>query len=663
MTDILRLDVQQDHVETLAKLRKPILGIEELIWNSLDADANEIRVSVTFDALGHPQKILISDNGSGISRTTCDEKFGSLGGSSKRQDRLTPSGRVVHGKYGKGRLKAFGLGNVVTWLSRFKSEKGIHEFKIQGRRSLLKEFEISEVRASRSKRTGVEVTISEIEQKLPSLAESSIVAEGLAGTLALYLQMYPGIAINYDGHLVDPAAQESFKATYELSLIDNSGALVPAELTVIEWKSSCTRALYFCDKDGFALHDALPGLRAPGFNFTAYLKSELVADLYDQNAFGAEHLHPIITELKIQVKNALRDHFRTREVKRSADLIDQWKQERVYPYDTHENDPVTQIEREVFEVCAVKVFEYLPSFEKADAKSKRLTFRLIREALESNPRSLQTILHQVLDLPKDQQDDLATILSRTHLGGIINASKTVINRLDFLSSLDAMLFGDLKATLLERKQLHRILAEELWIFGEQYTLAVDDQGLTEVLKKHLALLKNREFDLDEDLSVQDLQGHNRIVDLMVSRTIPQMQDGHFEHLIIELKRPKRVLGIDEITQIKNYAFTVAKDERFKDPKTRWTFLLLGNDLSEYADQECRVQGRDYGHIYVSDDGRINVHVKLWATVLAEARWRYKFFREQLNLQISTNDGVRYLREKYPQHIPDGAGSDGDGTEH
>ena len=77
----------------------------------------------------------------------------------------------------------------------------------------------------------------------------------------------------------------------------------------------------------------------------------------------------------------------------------------------------------------------------------------------------------MLDLPvQKQQDDLAAILGRTQLAAIINAAKTVVDRLDFVGSLDSLLFGDLKKTLLERKQLHRILAEELRIFGEQYTL-------------------------------------------------------------------------------------------------------------------------------------------------------------------------------------------------
>jgi hypothetical protein len=258
-----------------------------------------------------------------------------------------------------------------------------------------------------------------------------------------------------------------------------------------------------------------------------------------------------------------------------------------------------------------------------------------------------------LELPQEQQNDLAQILGRTHLSAIINAARTVIDRLDFLGSLDQLLFGEFKQTLLERKQLHRILVEELWIFGEQYNLAVDDQSLAEVLKKHVHVLKRTDLAPQELSKVGDLDGKTRIVDLMLHRQIPQYQPNHFEHLVVELKRPDCKLGQDELGQIENYAFSVADDERFDKTQTKWTFVLIGNELNAFADRKCREQGREYGHIHASVDGSVNIYVKKWSTVIAEAKWRYQFFREQLELQVTTADGFNYLRAKHRHHMPDG----------
>ena len=52
-----------------------------------------------------------------------------------------------------------------------------------------------------------------------------------------------------------------------------------------------------------------------------------------------------------------------------------------------------------------------------------------------------------------------------------------------------MLFRlELKATFKERKQLHRILETNTWIFGEEFALTVSDRSLTEVLRKHRDLV-------------------------------------------------------------------------------------------------------------------------------------------------------------------------------
>ena len=121
--------------------------------------------------------------------------------------------------------------------------------------------------------------------------------------------------------------------------------------------------------------------------------------------------------------------------------------------------------------------------------------------------------------------------------------------------------------------------------------------------------------------------------------------------VIELKRPTCKLGQKELGQIENYAFSIADDERFDRGQTSWTFVLIGNELAPFAEHKCRVQGQDFGHIHESDDGSVNIYVKRWSTVIDEAKWRYQFFREKLELEVTTADGVQYLRTKHNQRLP------------
>ena len=650
----IELKVGQDHVESLAKLRNPLIAIEELVWNGLDADASEISVQLRLNNLRGLESIIVTDNGTGIPREMAESAFGSLGNSPKLGLQTTTSGRIPHGKGGKGRFRAFGIGHNVVWHSRYRQNGSYHEFSIKGHRTSLRQFDVGDDKMSSKESTGVTVTIKGFEQNYSSLCNGKDSAQELARRLALYLKKYPGIKITYDGYEVDPQELESYSQTMPLSLKDTKGEDVPAELTVIEWKTSADRALYLCDETGFTYEERAPGIQAPGFNFTAYLKSRLVKELADENAFALESLHPVVDGLVDSTKQVLRKYFREREATRAQDLVKKWKEDKVYPYERPPSNPISVAEQQVFDVCAFKVNTYLPSFERSDIKSKRLTFRLIREALESNPSSLQTILRQVLDLPEEQQNELASLLEKTTLSSIISAAKTVIDRLTFLGSLDHLLFGDLKKTLLERQQLHRILTNELWLFGEQYALGVDDESLKSLLTKHDEVLERADLG-PVNGAVTDLDGRDRVVDLMLYRRYPQGQEGKFEHLVVELKRPTCKLGQKEISQIENYAFTVSEDERFDKHHTRWTFILIGNDFLPFAEQRARVQNREHGHIHASEDGMTNIFIKKWSSIIDQAKWRYNFFREKLELQVSSADGLDLLKCKYPQYLPDQAG--------
>ena len=648
--DRISLQVAQDHVLSLTKLRKPIIAIEELIWNSLDADANRVEVTFRFNKAGGLDRIRVSDDGNGIHRNQCEAAFGHLGGSPKLTMRTTPNGRRPHGKLGRGRFKAFGIGRQVVWTSRYMENGDCYKFEIRGTKASICNFDVGDATALKKGSKGVDVEISGIDGNFPSLTDCDDAISELSRRLALYLNAYPRIVIVYDSHVVDPKALESHVESYSLQTKAASGEHVPGELTVIEWNCPIERTLYLCDCHGFARDERSPGIQAPGFEFTAYYKSPIVERLDESSAFGLDELNSELKDILDVCKDALRTHFRKRESTRTVDLVKRWRQEDVYPYKEEPTDPLKKAEREVFDVCAFKVHEYLPSFDASDQMSKQLTFRLIREALESNPTTLQTILREVLALPQEQQDELATLLERTSLAAIINAANLVLNRLTFLTGLDPLLFGELKETLLERSQLHRILVDQLWLFGEQYSVGVDDQSLKALLTKHVALLDRADI-APVIQPVTDLEGKNRIVDLMLYQRFPRGTPDEFEHLVIELKRPTCTLGEKELTQIRKYAFAVNGDERFNTQNVTWKFLLLGNDLDHYAESECNVDGRQYGHIYASKNGKVNIHVTRWATIIDQAKWRYEFLRKELQARITTDDGLAYLRQKYPEYLP------------
>jgi len=132
------VQVQGDHLETLTCTRAPVDAVAELVWNSLDADATLVRVHLDWNPLGGLKAVRVSDNGHGLVYDEAIAAFEKLGGSWKKgAGRTRGKGRLLHGKYGKGRFRAFALGDTVEWKTRYADNGGVSAYAITGRRSSL----------------------------------------------------------------------------------------------------------------------------------------------------------------------------------------------------------------------------------------------------------------------------------------------------------------------------------------------------------------------------------------------------------------------------------------------------------------------------------------------------------------------------------------------
>ena len=226
-----------------------------------------------------------------------------------------------------------------------------------------------------------------------------------------------------------------------------------------------------------------PGIQARGFDFTAYLTADLFAQLAEENREGLAELDPSTIALTEVAKAKLREHFRSKESERSRSKIKEWQEAKIYPYEGDTLNPIERNERQVFDVVALNLADYSADFERAPPKQQKLILQLIKAAVETGPSNLPNILEQFVDLPKAKQEELAELLRKTTLTAVINAAKAVTDRLDFLKGLQLLVFDPKsKKQLLERSQLHRIVAQETWIFGEQFNLMNDDEDLTAVLE-------------------------------------------------------------------------------------------------------------------------------------------------------------------------------------
>lgn len=409
----IHVTAKRDFLESLTNA-KPLDGLAEIIWNGFDAEANHVQVFFELNDMDGIESIKVRDFGYGIDREKVESYFGNLGESWKKKQ-YRQNGRALHGKNGKGRFKAFGLGELIEWNTSYKHDGKTYSYKIKGNAQTLDDFDISDPVESKSSTLGTEVVIYNLRKDFRSLRQDSATQE-LAKKFAAYLTEYPSLKLEYGGTKIDPKIAQSHHKNYHLGDIElTDGRSVAVEVSVIEWKISTERVLHLCDAKGISLDEVPAGqtIRAPGFDSTAYIKSEFFRELDSVNQLSLADLHPDVQAILKVAKNKIKEHFRLRLLEKQGMVVDRWKKEHVYPYEDKPNlDPIEVVERQVFDMLAVNVESYLPSFEDADEKSKRFTFRLLAQAVRDNPDSVQKIIGEVLGLKKADQDDLAELLRK-----------------------------------------------------------------------------------------------------------------------------------------------------------------------------------------------------------------------------------------------------------
>jgi hypothetical protein len=631
-----RVELDKQFLERLRT--SPRKAVAELLWNAVDADADVVELRIEHQELGGVSRIVVVDDGHGMTVEDATEGFARLGGSWKARASATRGkARSLHGREGRGRFFAAALSGHARWESVAQvsaTERRLTVIDIFNTK--LDDVQIQDL-GEPAREVGTTVILENFATP-PTGVEADAAADALTAEFAVYLTKYP-VEITYDGTPLDPKPLQTDVTTYPLDAPGGS----PAELDVVEWAKDMGRRLYLCDLSGTAFRDELAGVHAPGFNFTAYARwdgfaADSALELVDLDSGPT-------ADVREAARDRLREHFRERARSRQREVIEAWKQQEVYPYTEPARDDLEQASRELFDVVAFTAREAVGS----DTRTQRFSLRLLREALERDPGHLRRVLEEVLDLDEAKLADLNALLDRTTLAAIVAAGRSITDRLDFLRALEELVFEpEVKGRTLERSQLHRMLANETWLFAEEFHLVVDDESLTNLLRKHLKILGRNEVAAKP---VTDDKGRTRIVDLMLGKSIENAKDRR-EHLVVELKAPAVKLGHKELAQIRDYATAVANDTQFDKQRTWWDFWVVSTDIADAARRQTTQRDRPVGLIDEYSDVNVRIWAKTWGQIIEDARHRLKFVRRQLNYASGRDHAIEYLHERHRDFIPE-----------
>ena len=645
MTELINISVTDDHLSRVSKA-SVLKAIEELIWNSLDADADNISIKIKKSTLGNSE-IIIEDDGTGISYDRAKNSMGRIGDSWKRNKSITDKNRAVHGNKGEGRFKAFSLGRVIDWDSVFIDKDGnFCSFRISAISDNKNELNCSDIEKSNSRKTGTKVIISELGDNVSGYNFDDL-KEKLTQSFAAHLYTYNDIQIYVQGYKINPDEEINVVKDYPIEVDGIEGN---HQLRLIEWNNISSKSVYLCKHNGAVLAEhQFPPRKIRHFDnsFSAYIESDILSELnnngtlsfVERNASGR-----VLLEESIKIINK---HFKDKKEQESLQRIERWKREGIYPFEEKTDiGSIEKIERSVFDIIAANVENKLPKFQQSDIDSKKFTFQLLSQALQDNPLAMRKIMTEVLKLSPEEQKSFAKLLDETSLSSIIKSAKIVSERLNFILGLEELIFN-YKKDCLERDQLHKILEKEAWIFDERFTLAGSEKKLEDVLRIHLNELGKRE---DDDSPVL-INGESRgRVDLIFSKVV-EPKPGYYDYLVVELKRPSKKITNEVIGQIMGYSEAVRSDERFDKSRCSWKFIAVSNEFDSVAEMRASEKNKSRGNIYNGDG--IEIYIMKWSEVIANARARLHFFEEQLKYQATESSALDYLREVHNDFLPVG----------
>lgn len=644
----ITLSAGDDLVERLAAEADPVRAVIELVWNGLDADADNVAVTLQRNDAGGVIGVTVRDDGHGMSPEGIDHDFRWVGNSWKRNTRVSQTkGRPMHGRFGQGRLRAFALGTHIKWETVAKDTEGkLRRTTISSSTAHRTDFSVAAPQDADGE-TFTQFT-AEGRDGLGKLdRDDAMLRLGVA--LAPHLIKFPSIEVLYDGRKIDPA--DNIERDEELDLTWSHGdQSYTAKLRVIEWTNISGRSLLLCDADGVPVDEG-PTPKGSDFNFAAYvLWDKMPAHENQVQLVHMEQDPSVLGALLAKVEQTLADYFEVRRSERRRELVESWKASESYPFKGEPKTDEERIERATFDVVATAARRHIPKAKNQE----RLTLGLLKDTLQRNPEGVKTLLGQYAGLTSAEEEELQDLLVRTPLSRLIRATSHVTDRLDFLSALRAMVFEhEAKGLIKERDNLHRILERESWVFGEQFHMMSSEIGLTNALAQHLKALDR---DPKAITPVTKTDGSQGRLDLMFS-VLAQEHDRN-RHLVVELKAPSVIAGAKEAAQIKSYARAVVADQQFAGTHSVWDFMLVVNDYNDDVRRDISQVGRERG---ILDESQLDpdspvsyrVWVRRWSEVLETADRRMLYYKAGLAHDPSLADIRRYLDQHHGDVLPEG----------
>lgn len=607
-------------------------AISEYVWNAFDANAKTVIINTIPNGLSGLTSIEIIDDGMGINFDEIDDTFGQFLDSKKRIKR-TPTTR---GHKGKGRFSFCKFSDKAEWTS-WNSGK---EFKLSIVSSHLNEYEHSDLLPNSEKKPGTKVYFNPIT--ITEEYFNSEVIPFIQNDVSWLLISNPELNLIINGNNIQPInyASSSTATEFETDTF-NLKTVIWSQKPVIE--KSC---IYYLDSNNNVVHKESSEMNRKGFDCSSYVTSDWFNNFTEESDLLSPSDNIIESEafkfISATVKRQLREEYRKYKDNAADNLIQTYLTEGVFPEYKGENRMLSEFKRNQLIETIKVIYEAEPQiFSSLNKKQKKVLVKLIDRIIETNNLSnLLDIFEGIISLSEDEIDKLSSVIKRSSLSNITRTLSFINDRLDIIDYFKKIIYENKKISY-EVNHVQKNIENNLWLFGEQYTLiSSEEEKFDKALRNYLEKVKgfNEEHYNKYSVSHPDKFKEMDIFAAQKIKRYTENNEEYFHCIVIELKKPSIKLGDEELNQIKLYKNIISNTDEFNDGNTRWDFILVGNDISQSkitaanlaSDLESNKIHGEFG--LVQKTNNMKIYVRTWKQILNEYDLRYNDLIDKLKLK-------------------------------
>lgn len=378
-----------------------------------------------------------------------------------------------------------------------------------------------------------------------------------------------------------------------------------------------------------------------------YIDSPLfTSDLFrnlDMDTLGEEDAK----KLKEFFKATINDFFKARN-KRFEKFLTLLENDKAYPYS---HDKPTSYTQEILFKKVAYLVEGEHQILKKDDKIRNFLYPLIDKAIGNG--QIEDIFTSILKLSPDNIEKFHALLQKTDLEDVVHFTNQVANKLEFLSFLHDLIYGEISGVLKERNQLHKIIEKELWLFGEAYNGTPklwSDKQIGKILDELRTKYFKYEPSHDDDNMIDDMnvEGIKNITDLFFFNE-KILDDAKKEILVVELKSPKCAISKKELSQIDDYAYTIESYSGLPKENVKYKLILISSKVTDFAKSKLKSARQKYDKPFlynVSAEKDIEVYVMEWSELIDQNKRKLGYLSTTLKIKDKS------VKAKFEKEYPD-----------